>query len=144
MRSGAAVRRYHVRRTNLSLSDGNNTFTIAAQSLTGSNATSSLTVNLPQVGPLKWDSNGNLTNDGTRSFAYSPENQLTNITVVGQWKVDLVHDGLGRCRIERDYAWSSGNWQLTNEFHVIYDGYLPLQVRTAATTSCGRSPVALT
>ena len=40
-----------------------------------------------------------------------------------------MHDGLGRRRIERDYAWQGGNWQLTNELHFIYDGYLPVQVR---------------
>jgi RHS repeat-associated protein len=116
-------------RTNVTLSDGNNSFTIAAQSLSGSNVSSTLTVSLPQSVALQWDSNGNLTNDGPRSFCYSPENRLTNITVAGQWKVDFVPDGLGRRRIERDYAWSSGNWQLTNELHFIYDGWLLVQVR---------------
>jgi RHS repeat-associated protein len=90
---------------------------------------STLTASLPQSVALQWDSNGNLTNDGPRSFCYSPENRLTNITVAGQWKVDFVPDGLGRRRIERDYAWSSGNWQLTNELHFIYDGWLLVQVR---------------
>ena len=59
-------------RTNLTLSDGTNTFTIVAQSLTGSNATSTLTLNLPQSVALSWDSNGNLTNDGTRSLCLQP------------------------------------------------------------------------
>jgi hypothetical protein len=68
-------------RTNLTLFDGNNTFTNAARSLAGSNVTSTLTVNLPQSVVLKWDGNGNLTNDGTRSFAYSPENQLWAVRI---------------------------------------------------------------
>jgi RHS repeat-associated protein len=117
--------------TNLSLVNGTNTFTIIAQNAYGLRATNSAIYNLPSAITLANDSNGNLTNDGTRTFAYSSENQLTNITVADQWKVDFVHDGLGRRRIERDYAWSSamGNWQLTNELHFIYDGYLPIQGR---------------
>ena len=42
--------------TNVSLSNGNNTFTIAAQSLTGSNATNILTLNLPSPSTLLYDS----------------------------------------------------------------------------------------
>jgi RHS repeat-associated protein len=92
-----------------------------------------LTISLPQSVALKWDSTGNLTNDGTRSFAYSPENQLTNVTVAGAWKTDFVPDGLGRRRIQRDYVWSSGigNWQITNELHFVYDGWLLIQVRNS-------------
>ncbi len=73
--------------------------------------------------------NGNLTNDGTRSFAYSPENQLTNITVAGAWKSDFVFDGLGRRRVELDYGWQGGQWTKTNELHFVYDGWLLVQVR---------------
>jgi len=42
-----------------------------------------------------------------------------------------VHDGLGRCRIVRDYNWQSaiGNWQLTNVVRYVCDGYLPIQER---------------
>jgi RHS repeat-associated protein len=115
--------------TNLTLTNGQNTFTIIAQNAYGVRATNSAIYNLPSAITLANDSNGNLTNDGTRSFAYSPENQLTNITVAGQWKVDFVHDGLGRRCIERDYAWQGGNWQLTNEVHILYDGYVPIQGR---------------
>jgi RHS repeat-associated protein len=115
--------------TNLALTNGQNMFTIVAQNAYGVRATNSAIYNLPSAITLANDSNGNLTNDGTRSFAYSPENQLTNITVAGQWKVDFVHDGLGRRRIGRDYAWQGGTWQLTNELHFLYDGYLPIQGR---------------
>jgi RHS repeat-associated protein len=65
-------------------------------------------------------------NDGTRSFAYSAENQLTNIFVVGSWQSVFVYDGLGRRRISRDYTWNGG-WVLTNEVHYVYDGMLPVQ-----------------
>ena len=117
-------------RTNCALVDGTNTFTIIAQNAYGVRVTNSTICNLPSAIPLKWDSNGNLTNDGTRSFAYSPENQLTNITLAGQWKTDFIYDGLGRRRIERDYGWS-GTWTKTNELHFIYNGWLLVQVRGA-------------
>jgi RHS repeat-associated protein len=115
-------------RTNLPLADGPNTFTNIALNLYGAGATNTLTVNLPQSVSLQFDSNGNLTNDGTRSFVYDAENQLTNVYAVGQWKTEFVYDGLGRRRIARDYGWN-GNWLKTNETRYIYDGTLPVQER---------------
>ena len=86
-------------------------------------------VNLPQCVNLLYDNNGNLTNDGTRSFGYNTENQLTNVFVPGQWRSDFVCDGLGRRRIVREFAWNGNAWAKTNELHIIYDGYLPIQER---------------
>ena len=48
---------------------------------------------------LQFDLNGNETNDGTHSFFFNTENQLTNITVTGAWKIEFVYDGIGRRRI---------------------------------------------
>ena len=130
--NGATAQRYGdmtFAATNLSLVEGTNTFTIIATNFYGLRVTNTQICNLPSAVTLAWDSNGNLTNDGTRSFAYSPENQLTNITVAGAWKIDFVFDGLGRRRIERDYASQSGQWAKTNELHFIYDGWLLVQVR---------------
>ncbi len=114
--------------TNASLLNGTNTFTIIAHNAYGLAATNTTISYLPSSISLGWDSNGNLTNDGTRSFAYSAENQLTNITVAGAWKTDFIFDGLGRRRVELDYGWQSG-WVKTNELHFIYDGWLLVQVR---------------
>lgn len=133
--NGQAAERYGdftFARTNVTLSEGNDTFTIVAQKPGGGSVTNTLTVNLPASVMLLYDSNGNLTNDGTRSFAYSLENQLTNITVAGAWKSDFVYDGLGRRRIERDYGWQSNQWSQTNELRFIYDGWLLVQVRDAS------------
>jgi len=120
-------------RTNVPLNDPNNTFTIIAENANALRVTNTINSYLPSTNYYLWDSNGNLTNDGTRVFSYSPENRLTNITVAGAWKNDFVFDGLGRRRIERDYAWSSaiGNWQLTNELQFLYDGWLLVQVRNS-------------
>jgi hypothetical protein len=59
------------------LADGQNSFTnIAANYYGTGSATNNLTVNLPANATLKYDANGNLTNDGMRSFSYDAENQL--------------------------------------------------------------------
>ena len=118
--------------TNVSLSNGTNTFSIAAHSVTGTNSTNILTLNLPSSVSLLYDSNGNLTNDGTRSFAYSAENQLTNVTVSGVSRSDFVYDGLGKRRIAREYTNSSGAWMLKSETHYVYDGWLLMQERDAS------------
>jgi RHS repeat-associated protein len=115
--------------TNNSLVNGSNTFTIIAQNMYGVAVTNSLTLNLPTNVSLASDANGNLTNDGMRTFGYDSENQLTNVAVAGQWRSSFVYDGLNRRRIARDYTWSSGAWVQTNEVHYIYDGYLPIQER---------------
>ena len=89
-------------------------------------------MNLPASVTLTSDSNGSLTNDGTRTFGYDSENQLTNVMVAGSWKTEFVYDGLNRRRIVRDYGWSGG-WVKTNETRLIYDGYLPIQERDRTT-----------
>ncbi|HEV2327698.1 MAG TPA: RHS repeat-associated core domain-containing protein [Verrucomicrobiae bacterium] len=117
--------------TNLSLANGANTFTIAATNAYGVPTNATLAINLPQSVNLAFDNDGNLTNDGTRAFGYDSENQLTSITVAGQWRSDFVYDGLNRRRIARDYAWNGSGWTKTNETHYIYDGNVVLQERDA-------------
>src|SRR5689334_20567876 len=48
-------------------------------------------------------------------YNYDDADQLTNITVAGQWKSDFAYDGFGRRRIVREYNWAFGNWSLTSE-----------------------------
>ncbi len=117
-------------RTNLSLANGQNTFSNVAQNIYGVKATNILTLTLSNTVVLLYDSNGNLTNDGIRSFLYDAENRLVTNWVVSAWKSEFVYDGLGRRRIERDYGWI-GSWSKTNELHFIYDGWLLIQVRDA-------------
>ena len=75
--------------------------------------------------------NGNLTNDGTRSFAYSAENQLTNITLAGTWKTEFVYDGLGRRRMERDYGWQGGSGRRPTRRGSFMTGIWPFKCGTA-------------
>jgi RHS repeat-associated protein len=111
------------------LTNGQNSFTIRARNIYGLGATNIVSVNLPSSVALQYDSNGNLTNDGTRSFAYDAENQLVTNWVAGAWKSEFVYDGLRRRRIERDYGWQGGQWVKTNETRYVYDRFLVLQER---------------
>src|SRR5665213_329437 len=106
-----------------------NYYSIIAQNMYGVSATNALALNFLPVAVLQYDSNGNLTNDGTRVFYYDGENQLTNVHVAGQWQSIFVMDGFGRKRMERNYSWVSSAWQLTNEIHYVYDGNLAVQER---------------
>jgi RHS repeat-associated protein len=105
------------------LADGQNSFTNVATNCYGTaTLTNIVTANLPASVVLQYDANGNLTNDGARSFSYDAENQLTNVMVAGQWREDFLYDGLCRRRIRREYRWNSGAWALTNETRFVYDG----------------------
>jgi RHS repeat-associated protein len=115
--------------TNNVLANGNNPYVIIAQNLYGATTTNSLTNNFPASVSLSSDNNGNLTNDGTLTFGYDSENQLTNVSVAGQWKLDFIYDGLNRRRVSRNYYWNSGSWFKINEVRYIYDGFLLIQDR---------------
>jgi RHS repeat-associated protein len=107
----------------VALNNGPNSFTNIAKNYYGNVAvTNTVNVSLPQTVALQYDANGNLTNDGIRSFGYDPENQLTNVTVAGQWREDFFYDGLNRRRIARQYSWVSGTWVIAStETRYIYD-----------------------
>ena len=110
------------------LNDGQNSFTNIAWNYYGTvTVTNTITANLPANVALQFDANGNLTNDGMRSLGYDTENQLTNVTVAGQWREDFLYDGMNRRRITRQYVWQGGVWSLTNETRFIYDGNAVIQ-----------------
>jgi RHS repeat-associated protein len=95
--------------------------------------TNTLPIYTAYLGGYLYDQNGNLTNDAVRTYGYDTENELTNIQMAGQWQSTFVYDGLGRRRIELDYAWQSGAWVQTNVTYSIYDRNLLLQERDAHT-----------
>jgi RHS repeat-associated protein len=118
-------------RTNFPLVNGPTNFTAIAQSPIGLSSTNTVTVDLRSTTTFAFDLNGNLTNDGTRTFIYDAENQLVTNFVANTWKTEHVYDGFGRKRITRDYRWdtSSSNWAKTNEVRYVYDGLLAIQER---------------
>ncbi|MGA2662960.1 MAG: RHS repeat-associated core domain-containing protein, partial [Verrucomicrobiota bacterium] len=115
--------------TNNTLINGQNSFTIVARNASGLGTTNIVSVNLPSSVALQYDLNGNLTSDGTRSFAYDAEDRLATNWVAGAWKSEFVYDGLGRRRIVRDYGWQGSQWVKTNETRYLYDRFLVLQER---------------
>src|SRR5258708_5554542 len=116
-------------RTNLTLLNGNNTFTAVGKDPSGRSDTQSTTYNLPSTNSFTYDLNGNLTYDGNRSFDYDDENQLMRVTVTNNWKSEFTYDGNRRRRIRKEFVWQNGGWSLSNEVHYVYDGNLVLQER---------------
>src|SRR6266699_2387651 len=110
-------------RTNLTLVNGNNTFTAVGKDSSGRSDTQSTTYNLPAT--------NNFTYDGNRAFDYDDENQLTRVTVTNNWKSEFTYDGKMRRRIRKEFTWQNGGWALSNEVYYVYDGNLVIQERDA-------------
>ncbi len=111
------------------LVNGDNTFSATATDAEGRTSTKSVTFNLPATVGFNYDANGNLTNDGNRVLEFDDENQLTRITVLTNWKAEFAYDGFMRRVVRKDYAWSGGSWNKTNEVRYVYDGMLVVQER---------------
>jgi|GEM_PF-1350164 len=111
---------------NVSLKNGDNTFTNVV-TISGTPYTNKTTLDLPSSISFSYDANGNLTSDGYKSYDYDCANQLTSVSVSGQWKEQFSYDGFGRRRVRKDYIWYAGNWLQTSEVHYIYDGMLVIQ-----------------
>jgi RHS repeat-associated protein len=130
--NGADANRYAdstFAKDNLALLDGNNTFTAVAKDNNGRSDTNALTLNLPASVTFSYDLNGNLRTNGTRTFEYDDENQLTRITEPSAWKSEFSYDGRLRRRIRKEFTWRNSSWVLTNEVHYVYDGNVVLQER---------------
>lgn len=121
-------------RTNLSWSSGSNAFTAVAQDSFGRNDTNAISALLWAANSFSYDANGNLTNvtagsTVVQSFVFDDENQLVAITTPSVCLSSNVYDGFRRLRIRREFVWSGGAWQQTNEVRYVYDGRLPVQHR---------------
>ena len=103
-------------------------YTAIAKDIYGRISTNTATVSLATNVSFQYDRNGNLTNDGTMSFGYDDENQLTQVWVPGQWFSQFTYDGKMRRRIRQEYTWSSG-WVQTNIVYYVYDGNVVIQER---------------
>ena len=116
--------------TGIALHNNNNMFVTAGSNAAGQLVVSTITTSsLPTSISFQYDLNGNLLNDGLKSYEYDDFNQLTAVSLPGQWRTEFVYDGLGRRRIVRDYAWAGAGWTRTNETRYICDGVNILQER---------------
>ncbi len=113
----------------LTLTNGNNSYTVIATDSSIRKDTNVITANLPSSVSFTYDSNGNLTSDGLRGFDYDDENRLTGITVTHSWKTLLIYDGLGRRRGRYEYLWFNGAWAWNLQVEYVYDGNVVVQER---------------
>jgi RHS repeat-associated protein len=105
------------------------TYTAIAKDSYGQAATNTVTVSLSTNITFQYDANGNLTNDGLRSFAYDDENQLIQVWVTNQWQSLFSYDAKMRRRIRQEFTWGGTSWVQTNAVYYVYDGNLVIQER---------------
>ncbi len=119
----------------LPLHDGNNLFVSAGSNSAGALVVSTVTpTRLPVSVNLSYDKNGNLLNDGLKSYTYDDADELASVSEAGLWRSEFVYDALGRRRIKKDYSWSASGWAETNETRYVYEGRTILQERDNANT----------
>lgn len=127
--NGSLAQRYNdatFAATNLPLTTA---YTAVAQDSYGRIASNTATVNIAASTTFQYDANGNLTNDGLRSFAYDDENQLIQVWVTNQWMSQFTYDGKMRRRIRQEFTWNGSGWTQTNGVYYVYDGNLVIQER---------------
>jgi RHS repeat-associated protein len=89
------------------LADGINIFSAIAKDSYGRSDTNTVTANLPASSAFVYDLNGNLRTNGTRTFDYDDENQLTRVTEPNKWKSEFVYDGKMRRRVRKEFTWDT-------------------------------------
>jgi RHS repeat-associated protein len=107
-----------------------NAYTAIAADSYGRHSTNAVTVSIStNNAAYQYDGNGNLTNDGTRSFAYDDENQLIQVWVTSNWFSQFTYDAKMRRRIRQESTWQNGQWVQTNAVYYVYDGNTVMQER---------------
>ncbi len=120
-------------RTNVTLPNGSATYNASALDTFGRTDTNTVSVNLPNALTFQYDANGNLTNDGFRSFAYDDENELISMVVTNgpgpSTRSDFAYDGLMRRRVRTEMTWNGTSWSTNQVVRYVYDGGLAIQER---------------
>ncbi|HOC57003.1 MAG TPA: RHS repeat-associated core domain-containing protein [Verrucomicrobiota bacterium] len=122
---------YTFAKPGLTLADGTNTFTAIAHDSYGRTDTNTISTFLPSTSNFTYDSNGNLTSDGRRCFAYDDENQLVSVWITNVWRSDFAYDGKMRRRIRYESTWTGSAWATNTIVRYVYDGNLVIQERDA-------------
>jgi RHS repeat-associated protein len=113
----------------VTLVNGTNTFTAVALDAAGRSDTNTISAYLPAAVTFLFDQNGNMRTNGTRTFEYDDENQLTRITEPNAWKSEFSYDGKMRRRVRKEWTWQNSAWVLKAEVRYVYDGNLVIQER---------------
>jgi RHS repeat-associated protein len=117
---------------NAVLSTGVNNATLTAVDAVPNTVTNSykISVNSGSSSSLTYDSNGNMTSDGTNSYAWDAENRLIKITYPGTNNYSTItYDPFGRCV---QIAETSGGTVISTKQFVWSDGLTPDEVRNAS------------
>ena len=106
---------------------GSNTISIVTRDATSTTETTRV-VHMPPTNPqlLRYDLNGNLTNDGQKAYFWDEENRLTAIdSVVGpKRRSEYGYDGMGRRVQKADLSgWTGSAYATTNVHTFVYDGW---------------------
>ncbi len=118
---------------NPQLASGTNTADVTAVSGGGTPATNTypITINAATSQSLTYDSNGNMTSDGTNSYAWDVENRLIKITYPGVNNYSsFTYDPLGRCT--KIVETVSGSITSTKQF--VWCGNQMCEARDASST----------
>ncbi len=88
---------------------------------------------------LQYDTKGNLTSGAAHltatamDYAYDAQNRLTDARpsspAEGDKRITFVYDGRNRCVKRNTYTRSSGNWALSTEHFLYYDGWNLIEER---------------
>ena len=104
-------------------------YTATAQGTAGNTSVDTINASVGSSANFVYDSNGNMTGDGRRTFYYDDADQLIQVDVAGDGRIEYVYDGLGRRRIRKDF---NDAGQLVSETRYVYDGMRVLQERNSA------------
>jgi RHS repeat-associated protein len=104
-------------------------YTAIAADKYGRHSTNTVTVSIATNTTYQYDGNGNLTNDGLRTFAYDDENQLLQVWGTNQWLSQFAYDGKMRRRTRQEFTWQNGAWLQINAVYYVYDGNTVMQER---------------
>ena len=76
----------------------------------------------PSTTTPTYDTRGNLTSDGVRTYMWNGHNQLARIQDAGI-RSDYAYDGMGRKVRAVDSQYVSGQWTVTSDLWYLYDGW---------------------
>jgi RHS repeat-associated protein len=116
-------------KSGLSLVDGNNTFTAIATDANSRKDTNIVTINLPATVNFTYDSNGNLTSEGDRTYTYNDENRLTSVLMTNKWKEEYQYSGAQLPKVIKQYLWRNNLWTLLSESRKVLANGVLVQVR---------------
>jgi RHS repeat-associated protein len=116
-----------------SVTTGTNNVPIIAQDVDGNVATNTYQVVVPPSGSATntYDLNGNLANDGSRTFSWDAKNELVKITYADTSSTQFTYNGLGQRVKIQEY---NASHTLTSTKQYVWEGMATAEERDASNT----------